>query len=49
MALGRMLRKEAIDIIYTSDLKKATKTTQEISKYHPNVTVVKDKKLREQV
>jgi hypothetical protein len=48
IALGDSLRKQPIDMIYTSDLKKCLKTTSEITKHHPNVKVQTSKNLREQ-
>ncbi len=43
---GLRLRKEKIDIIYSSDLKRARDTTKQIAKHH-DVRVVYDKRLRE--
>ena len=49
MTLAWMLKKEKLDYIYTSDLKRAVQTTKEIAKHHPNTPIIMDKGLREQV
>ncbi len=45
--LGKRLKNEAIDIIYSSDLKRTIDTTCEILKHQPEIEVVYDKRLRE--
>ena len=45
--LALRLAKEKIDIIYTSDLKRAIDTTKEIEKYHNGIPVVVTEELRE--
>jgi broad specificity phosphatase PhoE len=45
--LGLRLKKEKIDKIYVSDLQRTVQTANEIIKYHPNVPVIYDSKLRE--
>ncbi|KAJ3346283.1 hypothetical protein HDU83_003185 [Entophlyctis luteolus] len=47
-ALAYRLRKQKIDHIFTSDLKRCVETTDEIEKYHDNVPVSIDIRLREQ-
>ena len=41
------LKNEKIDYIYSSDLDRAKDTAKEIAKYHPNISIKSDKKLRE--
>ena len=45
--IAKVLKNEKIDVIYSSDLDRAVKTTEEIAKYH-NVPVFHSKDLREQ-
>jgi len=45
--LGIRLMGEKIDVIYSSDLERASKTTREIAKYHKNVPVVFLEEIRE--
>jgi broad specificity phosphatase PhoE len=44
--IAKFLKKEKVDIIYSSDLKRAKETAEEINKVH-NVKLVLDKRLRE--
>jgi len=45
--LAERLKDEKIDYIYSSDLARSVKTTEEIIKYHPNVKVEFVEQLRE--
>lgn len=45
--LGLHLKKEKIDMAYTSDQKRAVQTLEHILEHHPSVNAVKDKSLRE--
>ncbi len=45
--LGERLKNEKIDKIYVSDLKRTVDTAKEIIKFHPNVPIVYDKRIRE--
>jgi broad specificity phosphatase PhoE len=45
--LAKRLKDEKIDVIYSSDLKRAVDTTKEIAKYHKNVKIIYSEKLRE--
>jgi broad specificity phosphatase PhoE len=45
--LARRLKNEKIDIIYSSDLKRAADTAKEIVKYHKNIPVYFVEELRE--
>jgi len=45
--LAKSLKKEKIDYIYSSDLKRASQTAQEIFNYHPKASLTKTKALRE--
>jgi phosphoserine phosphatase len=45
--LAERLKDEKIDIIYSSDLKRASDTAKEIAKYHPNIPIHFTKELRE--
>lgn len=45
--LGQRFKSEKIDIIYSSDLKRASDTAKEIHKHHPTVPIVFTEKLRE--
>jgi len=45
--LGERLKKEKIDVIFCSDLKRARNTAKEIIKFHPKVPVHYTKALRE--
>ncbi len=45
--LGKFLKNEKIDFIYSSDLMRATITAQEIAKYHEPIKVIYLKNLRE--
>ena len=45
--LALRLKNEKIDIIYSSDLKRAIQTTKAITKYHPHIKIIKDKRIRE--
>jgi len=46
--IAERLKNERIDIVYSSDLKRAFKTMEEIIKFHPNIKKVQsDKNLRE--
>ncbi|MBU5688285.1 MAG: histidine phosphatase family protein [Candidatus Aenigmatarchaeota archaeon] len=45
--LANRLKKEKIDVFYTSDLKRAVMTTEEIIKYHPGKKWFKTELLRE--
>lgn len=45
--LAERLKKEKFDIIYSSDLKRASDTAKEIAKYHPHVPIHFTKELRE--
>ena len=44
--VARALKDEKIESIYSSDLKRAMETAQEIAKFH-NIKVISDKRLRE--
>ena len=46
-ALGRLMKKEKLDFIYCSDLKRCKDTLKEISKFHKHVPVVFTEQLRE--
>lgn len=46
-ALGKRLKDEKIDIIYSSDLKRTVDTAEEISKYHPDAEFIVDERIRE--
>jgi alpha-ribazole phosphatase len=46
-ALGRRLRSEVIDIIYTSDLSRAWQTAQAVLAFHPHLAALPDPRLRE--
>ncbi len=46
--LGKKLKTEKLDIIYSSDLKRCVDTAKEITKYHPNIPIIFAKELREQ-
>jgi broad specificity phosphatase PhoE len=43
---GLRLKEESIDVIYSSDLKRAKGTAKQIAKYH-NIKVISDRRLRE--
>lgn len=45
--LAKRLSKEKIDVIYTSKLKRAVKTADEIKKFHKNARLIKEKSLNE--
>ena len=45
--LAKRLKNESIDVIYTSRLKRAIRTAQEIKKFHKNVRLIKEKGLNE--
>lgn len=45
--LGKALRNEKINAIYTSDLIRTIDTAKAIQKYHPHLNLIKDKRLRE--
>lgn len=45
--LGKRLKDVKIDLILTSDLRRTYDTAKEISKYHKNIKLIKDKLLRE--
>lgn len=45
--LSKRLKNEKIDLIYTSRLKRAIKTAEEIKKFHKNAKLVKEKGLNE--
>ena len=45
--LGQRLKNNAIDIIYSSDLKRASDTAREIHKYHLKAPIIFTEKLRE--
>lgn len=45
--LGLRFKHEKIDAIYSSDLKRAMDTSAEIIKYHPDLKIKPDKRLRE--
>jgi len=45
--LARRLKDEKIDIIYSSDLKRAADTAKEIVKYHKNIPIYFTEELRE--
>ena len=45
--LALRLKDEKIDFIYSSDLKRASDTAKEIIKYHPNLKLQLDERLRE--
>ncbi len=45
--LAESIKDEHIDVIYSSDLKRASDTTAEITKYHPKTSVILTKDLRE--
>lgn len=45
--LAKKLAKTKIDIIYTSKLKRAIKTAEEIKKYHNGIKIIQDKNLNE--
>lgn len=44
--LAKRLKDEKIDVIYSSDLKRASKTAKEVNKYH-NKKIILDKRIRE--
>jgi len=46
-AIGERLKEYKFDILYTSDLQRARKTADAISKYHKNTKIIVDKRLRE--
>lgn len=45
--VGDRLKNEKIDVIYTSDLKRALNTAKEIHKHHPKIPLIKRKEIRE--
>ena len=45
--LALRLKDEHIDLIYSSDLKRAMQTAESIAKYHSNINIIQDKRLRE--
>jgi len=45
--LAKRLKDEKFDVIFSSDLKRATDTTKLIAKYHPKIKVEYTKELRE--
>lgn len=45
--LARRLKNEEIDIVYSSDLKRAADTAKEIAKFHKNIPVYFTEELRE--
>lgn len=47
-SLGEALKTEPITHIFSSDLKRAYRTALAVAKHHPNVTVVPEKRFREQ-
>lgn len=47
LKLGQRFKNEQLDIIYSSDLKRASDTAREIHKYHSKVPIVFTEKLRE--
>ena len=46
-ALGEYLKDEAFDFYYSSDLLRTMKTTQEVTKYHPEKEIIPEPLLRE--
>ena len=46
-SVGVRLKKEKIDIIFVSDLKRAKDTAKEITRYHVGIPIFYDKRLRE--
>ncbi len=45
--LGKRLKKEDIDVFYSSDLKRAVMTTEEVKKFHPGKQWIKTSVIRE--
>jgi len=45
--LAQRLRDESIDVMYSSDLKRATDTAKKIMVYHPDLEIIPDPLLRE--
>ncbi|MFA5745411.1 MAG: histidine phosphatase family protein [archaeon] len=45
--LGKRLKTEKIDVIYSSDLKRASDTAKAVHKYHTNTPLIHTEKLRE--
>ena len=45
--LAESLKDEKIDVIYSSDLKRAKDTTKIVAKYHPHTPIIYDKRIRE--
>lgn len=45
--LGLRFKDTKIDQVYSSDLQRAVDTTNEILKYHPDITLIQDKRVRE--
>jgi broad specificity phosphatase PhoE len=45
--LAKRLKNEKIDVFYSSDLKRAVMTTEELKKYHPGVPWIKSRIIRE--
>lgn len=45
--VAKRLKDTKIDVIYTSDLARAFRTTKAIAKYHPHLKIKRDKLLRE--
>ncbi len=46
-AIGRKLKKEKIDIVFTSPLGRCLQTLKHIKKYHLDIKIIKDKRLSE--
>lgn len=45
--LGLRFKETKIEQVYSSDLQRAIDTANEILKYHPNLTLIQDKRIRE--